>query len=181
MPRARRIAGNLDIDLRNVSAGYVAGAALILKEVIAKNVNPPGGLDLQALQDAGYPLSATSFRMGAAGLDEDYQIIRQSGGIAAALGIEPLQRSIGSVRTFVGFDDSGTHRSQTVGGSTRVVNMNALLNWLINGTSKMVGRPVLIKSLGEAMPDLVDLLKDFGFRRRSRGKSSRPSAPVVRR
>jgi hypothetical protein len=164
-----------------VSAGYVAGAALILKEVIAKNVNPPGGLSLQALQDAGYPLSATGFRPAAAGLDEEYQIIRQSGGIAAALGIEPLQRSVGAVRTFVGFDDSGTHRSTTATGSTRVVNMNALLNWLINGTATLVGRPVLINSLGEAMPDLVDLLRDFGFQRRSKGRSSVPKAPVVRR
>lgn len=181
MPTARRIGGNLDKDLRDVSAGYVAGAALILKEVIAKNVNPPGGLDLQALQDAGFPLSATGFRPSAAGLDEEYQIIKQSGGVAAALGIEPLQRSIGMVRTFVGFDDSGTHRSQTAGGSVRVVNMNALLNWLINGTAKMVGRPVLINSLGEAMPDLIDLLKDFGFKRRSRGKSSVSKSPVVKR
>lgn len=181
MPRARRIAGNLDNDLRIVSAGYVAGAAVILKEVIAKNVNPPGGLSLAALQAAGYPLSATGFRPSAAGLDEEYQIIKQSGGIAAALGIDPLQRSIGTVRTFVGFDDSGTHRSQTPSGKTRIVNMNALLNWLMNGTATMVGRPVLINSLGEAVPDLVDLLKDFGFKRNTRGKAKRPHARVVKR
>jgi len=178
MATAKRIAGNLDRDIRAVAGGLVAGGAIIVKEWIDKNISPPGGLSLAELRAAGYPLSNTGFRPGAAGLDKEYQIIQQSGGLRRALGIDPLQRSPSIVRTFVGFDDSGTHRSENHAGFPRTVDMNRLLNWLINGTSTMVGRPVLINSLGDAIPDLKDLLQDLGLRRRSRGGSTVPSAPA---
>ena len=180
MAKPRRIAGNLDQDLRALAGGVVAGGAIIVKEHIDKNISPSGGLSLAELKEAGYPLSSTGFRPGAAGLEKEYQIIEQSGGLRRALGIDALQRSVGTVRTFVGFDDSGSHRSDSATGFPRSVDMNRLLNWLINGTSTLVGRPVLINSLGDAIPDLKDLLEDLGLKRRSRGGSSVPRARVVK-
>lgn len=177
---ARRIAGDLDRDLRSLAGAVVAGEAFILKEYIDRNISPAGGLSLTELKEAGYPLSASGFRPGAAGLEKEYQIIEQSGGLRAALGIDSLQRSVGTVRTFVGFDDSGTHRSQREDGVTRTVDMNRLLNWLINGTATLVGRPVLINSLGEAIPEMKEYLADLGLRRRSRGGSKTPKASVVK-
>ena len=180
MAAPKRLAGNLDNDVRALAGGVVAGGALIVKEWIDKNISPPGGLSLSELRQAGYPLSNTGFRPGAAGLDKEYQIIEQSGGLRRALGIDGLQRSVGTVRTFVGFDDSGAHRSESGTGFPRTVDMNRLLNWLINGTSTMVGRPVLINSLGDAIPDLTDLLRDLGLKRRSRVRSRVPRARVVK-
>lgn len=180
MATTRRIAGNLDNALRDLSGRIVDDGALIVKEHIDKNISPPGGLSLAELKDAGYPLSNTGFRPGAAGLDKEYQIIEQSGGLRSALGISGVQRSVGLVRTFVGFDDSGTHRSASGTGFPRSVDMDRLLNWLINGTATMVGRPVLINSLGDAIPDLKDMLQSLGLRRRSRGGSAVPRARVVK-
>ena len=177
---ARRIAGDLDRDMRSLAAAVVAGEAVILKPYIERNINPSGGLSLQGLEDAGYPLSASGFRPGAAGLAKEYQIIEQSGGLRASLGIAPLQRSVSTVRTFVGFDDAGTHRSDRADGSTRTTDMNRLLNWLINGTATLVGRPVLINSLGEAIPEMKEYLADLGLRRRSKGASTTPRAGVVK-
>lgn len=181
MATAKRIAGNLDRNLRTLASEVVSGGARIVKEHIDTNISPPGGLSLSELQAAGYPLSNTGFRPGAAGLDKEYQIIEQSGGLRSALGIDGLQK-LGSVkvRTFVGFDDSGVHRSTSGTGFPRSVDMNRLLNWLINGTSTMVGRPVLINSLGDSIPDLKDLLRELGLKRRSRGGSSVPRARVVK-
>lgn len=180
MAKTRRIAGNLDSDLRVLAGDVVASGALIVKEHIDKNISPPGGLSLAALREAGYPLSSTGFRPSAAGLDKEYQIIEQSGGLRRALGIDGLRRQTNMVRTFVGFDDSGTHRSESGTGFPRSVDMNRLLNWLINGTSTLVGRPVLINSLGDAIPDLKNMLEAMGLRRRSRGGSSVPRARVVK-
>ena len=180
MAKARRIAGNLNNDVRALAGGVVAGGAIIVKEHIDKNVSPPGGLSLAELKEAGYPISNTGFFPGTAGLDKEYQIIQQSGGLRSALGIDGLQRSVGAVRTFVGFDDSGSHRSESGTGFPRTVDMNRLLNWLIIGTSTMVGRPVLINSLGDAIPDLKDFLQDLGLKRRSRGGSTIPRARVVK-
>ena len=177
---ARRIAGDLDQDMRKLAADIVIGEANVLKPFIDANISPSGGLSLAGLQDAGYPLSASGFRPGAAGLEKEYQIIEQSGGLRSSLGIDPLQRSVSTVRTFVGFDDSGTHKSTRVNGGTRSVDMNRLLNWLINGTATLVGRPVLINSLGEAIPEMKKFLEDAGLRRRSRGGSKIPKASVVK-
>jgi len=177
---ARRIAGDLDQDMRSLAGAVVAGEAVILKPYIERNINPSGGLSLQGLEDAGYPLSASGFRPGAAGLAKEYQIIRQSGGLQDSLGIAPLQRSVSTVRTFVGFDDAGSHRSSRANGTTRTVDMNRLLNWLINGTATLVGRPVLINSLGEAIPEMKEYLEDLGLRRRSKGASTTPRAGVVK-
>jgi len=166
--------------MRALADTVVAGEALILKPFIAKNVSPSGGLSLRELEEAGYPLSTSGFRPGAAGLAKEYQIIEQSGGLRESLGIDPRQHSVSTVRTFVGFDDAGTHRSSRANGSTRTVDMNRLLNWLINGTATLVGRPVLINSLGEAIPDMKEFLVALGLRRRSRGASTTPKASVVK-
>lgn len=180
MATAKRIAGNLDRDVRALASDVVSGGANIVREHIDKNISPPGGLSLSELQAAGYPLSSTGFRPSAAGLAKEYQIIEQSGGLRSALGVDGLQNLVGAVRTFVGFDDAGTHRSDSGTGFPRSVDMNRLLNWLINGTSTMVGRPVLINSLGDAIPDLTDLLRALGLKRRSRGGSAVPRARVVK-
>ncbi len=177
---ARRIAGDLNADMRSLAGAVVAGNASILKGYIDKNISPAGGLSLTELKEAGYPLSSSGFRYGAAGLNKEYQIIEQSGGLRSALGIDNLQRSVSTVRTFVGFDDAGTHRSDREDGSTRTVDMNRLLNWLINGTATLVGRPVLINSLGEAIPEMKEFLAGLGLRRRSRGGSTIPRAQVVK-
>lgn len=107
----------------------------------------------------------SKFDSGAAGLNEPYQIIRQSGGLLQALGQDPLKLSAESASIFVGFDNTGSHTSPTVSGGSRTVLMDELLTWLIMGTPTLVGRPVINNSLADALPDMRKVLEDKGLRK----------------
>lgn len=131
-------------------------------------------------------MSNSGFSSSAAGLDREYQIIEQSGGVRSVLGIDPI-RSFGTeYGTFVGFDDSGMHSADhhpfgDAGAQAirRNVDMLSLLSWLLDSTARMVGRPVLINSLAEAYPRIVDELQQMGLSAR---RTSKPGfRPVVRR
>lgn len=137
----------------------------VLEAQIRENISPSGGLSLDELADAGHPLGRGSkFKPSVAGLDKPYQIIRQSGALRSALGTDLKTSLTGYVhRSFVGFDDSGRHKSRTVSGNQRSVDMNDLLSWLLNGTPVLVGRPVLINSLADATPAMREKLKDLGL------------------
>lgn len=136
-----------------------------IEQHVRANINPPNGLSLEDLREAGYPLAASGFRPGAAGLDKPYQIINQSGGLNAILGTDPIasRPTAGEAQTFVGFDDSGSSSTTrhpfgdpAADASRRSVDWDSLLNWLLNGTATLQGRPVLINSLVDADPELLN-------------------------
>jgi len=123
------------------------------------------GPGLDELADLGHPLSASGFNPGRAQLKKEYQIIKQTGQLEAAYGTDRLQMEGDRVNTyrvitFVGFDHSGSHPSRR--GSVAMFN---LLSWLLDGTSKMVGRPVLINSFVEALPSLENSLRNKGLKK----------------
>lgn len=139
----------------------------VLEDQIRENITPSGGLSLDELADEGHPLGRGSkFKPSTAGLDKPYQIIRQSGALLRALGTEKGLAFQGSgYRAYVGFDHTGRHVSRTVSGRTRSVDMNDLLSWLINGTPVLVGRPVLVNSLADAVANMRKEMEELGLRR----------------
>lgn len=137
------------------------------------------GPSLDVLAALKHPLSASGFNPGKAQLQKEYQIIKQTGQLEQAYGIDPLRMEGDRVHTyrvitFVGFDHSGSHPSRA--GSVAMFN---LLSWLLDGTSRMVGRPVLINSFAEALPDLDQSLRNKGLKK-SRGGGSVKMVKVSR-
>ncbi len=133
--------------------------------------------DMGELRDAGFPLSASGFRPGAAKLKTQWDILIQSGRLQAAYGRDPVRFDLvnRSWSVFVGFDDSGAsgRRGRSFGDITSAirnstVDMASLLSWLLDGTSTMVGRPILVNSFAQAYPSMVSLLAGFGLRRLAR-------------
>lgn len=140
------------------------------------------------LRDAGFPLSASGFRPGAAGLTKEWDVLIQSGHLNAAYGsdvivFDPARKRF---RVFVGFDDSapGSPRGFSFGDPsssfrTASPDMRSLLSWIMDGTSRMVGRPIIANGFFQAYPGLVTIVARHGFVRRAR--SSPPRAYPVSR
>lgn len=146
----------------------VKDGARIIHDVTKPNIAVTGP-NLDQLAALGHPLSASGFNPGKAQLQLEYQLIKQSGQLEQAYGIDPLRMEGNRVTTyrvitFVGFDHSGAHPSNK--GSVAMYN---LLSWLLDGTSRMVGRPVLINSFAMSIDRLENSLENKGLKRVRRG------------
>lgn len=134
------------------------------------------------LRAAGFPLRAGGFKPGAAGLKQEWDILIQSGHLAAAYGKDVVfyDPSRKTWKTFVGFDDTapGSPRGLSYGDTgsryrTETVDMTSLLSWILDGTSRMVGRPVIANGFFMAYPGLLTLLVSNGFTLVSRSAPAR--------
>lgn len=134
------------------------------------------------LRAAGFPLRAAGFKPGAAGLKREWDILIQSGHLNAAYGkdavfYDPARKTW---KVFVGFDDTapGSPRGLSFGDTgsryrTETVDMSSLLSWILDGTSRMVGRPVIVNGFFMAYPGLTALLASHGFTRLKRSAPAR--------
>jgi hypothetical protein len=164
-------------------AKTVISAAALHVETTTREHFVRGAVDLQGeLRAAGFPLRAADFRKGAAGLNREWDILIQSGTLAAAYGkdvpvFDPARKRW---QVFVGFDDTapGSPRGLSYGdvGSryrSESVDMSSLLSWILDGTSRMVGRPVIVNGFFMAYAGLVAILASTGWSLVSRSGTPR--------
>lgn len=161
----------LKLELTKAAERAVDAASVALENQIRTNINPPGGASLEELRAAGYPLHPNRFSRTKAGLNKDYEIIRQTGGLNAFLGRDRIRVDSWGAETHVGFDNTGTHTGHykpygnpKANLRRRSVDINDLLSWLLDGTAKIVGRPVLINSLADALDAMHRAVAVTGLR-----------------
>lgn len=159
--------------LLSVRARAITEQASVIVEGITREHFVPGGVYAAGeLRDAGFPLSASGFHPSAAGLRAEWDVLIQSGHLSAAYGrdtphFDPIRKRW---RTFVGFDDSapGSPRGFSFGDVNSAyrserVDMRQLLSWIMDGTSRMVGRPIVANGFWASHPHLSAMLARNGL------------------
>ena len=164
----RTFRGLLQLKARNI----IDSAATIIETTTREHFVRGADANAGDLRDAGFPLSASGFSPSAAGLRADWDLLIQSGMVAAAYGkdVPFYQASRKRWLVHVGFDDSapGSARGVSFGDPSssyrsQTVDMGQLLSWLLDGTTRMVGRPVIANGFFMAYPKLVLMLTAKGL------------------